>query len=155
VTARPVVALTPLTPALAEAVVALEVAPDQRGFVATNRETLAQADAYGDAAWVGAVTADGVAVGLVALYSAPPRPPLLWRLMIDAGAQGRGVGREAVALVIAEVRRRWPGADTLTLSHAPGAGNPGPFYERLGFRYTGAQKPDGQVVMALDLVGVR
>jgi myo-inositol-1(or 4)-monophosphatase len=38
----------------------------------------------------------------------------------------------------------------LLLSHVPGEGNPGPFYERLGFTYTGAFDED-ELVMAMEL----
>jgi hypothetical protein len=35
-------------------------------------------------------------------------------------------------------------------SHMPYEGNPGPFYQRLGFRHTG-EVNDGELVMALSL----
>ena len=42
------------------------------------------------------------------------------------------------------------GADLLT-SYVPAPGNPGPFYERLGFRPTGDLDENGEVILGLNL----
>jgi diamine N-acetyltransferase len=69
----------------------------------------------------------------------------LWRFMIDARYQGTGVGRRALELLFEHVRTR-PGAKELLTSVVPGEGGPGPFYEKLGFVYTG-EVDDGELVM--------
>lgn len=74
----------------------------------------------------------------------------LWRFMIDARFQGAGYGRRALELLIAHVRTR-PGAKALLTSCVPGSGSPCPFYEKLGFVYTG-DEDDGELVMRLELV---
>jgi diamine N-acetyltransferase len=73
----------------------------------------------------------------------------LWRFMIDAQFQGKGIGREALRLLVQHVRTR-PHAQQLLLSHSKGDGNPGPFYRKLGFTYTG-NTIDGELEMSLDL----
>lgn len=73
----------------------------------------------------------------------------LWRFMIDARYQGRGIGQRAIELVIEHVRTR-PGAAVLVTSCVPGDGGPGPFYEKLGFVYTGAEE-EGELVMRREL----
>lgn len=74
----------------------------------------------------------------------------LWRFMIDARHKRRGHGRAALRLVIEEVRRRHPGLREFHLSCVPGPGSPRPFYESLGFRFTG-EVDDGEEVMVLAL----
>jgi diamine N-acetyltransferase len=96
------------------AVCALEVADDQRAFVAPNAVSIAQAYFY-DEAWfraVHAVHAGAELVGFVMLYdptlAATPEEPdfFLWRLMIDRRYQGKGYGRAAVRLASEYARSR-------------------------------------------------
>jgi diamine N-acetyltransferase len=47
------------------------------------------------------------------------------------------------------VRTR-PGAEVLLTSVVPGEGGPGPFYEKLGFHYTG-ETEDDELVMSCSL----
>ncbi|MEO5734862.1 MAG: GNAT family N-acetyltransferase, partial [Rubrivivax sp.] len=80
-------------------------------------------------------------VGLLLLYDmrqdaeAPASELYVWRVMIDARHQRRGLGRQALQWAIEEARR-W-GVDAVGLSHQPLPGNAGPFYLKLGFSYTG------------------
>ncbi len=69
--------------------------------------------------------------------------------MIDARFQGRGFGKRALELLIDHVKTR-PGACALFMSCVPGAGSPVPFYEKLGFAYTG-DVDDDELVMRLEL----
>ena len=62
----------------------------------------------------------------------------LWRLLIDRMHQRRGIGRRALDLLVAELRRR--GITLLYTSCGEGRGSPRPFYERFGF------VPTGQIV---------
>lgn len=132
------------------AVLALAVAPEQRGFVASNERSLAQAHFYPEMAWFRAIYADGEPVGFVMLALEPDKAPFVWRLMVDQRHQGRGVGRESLRLVMEHLRQTRPDATELKLSHGQGAGSPGPFYERLGFEYTG-EVEDDELVMRIGL----
>jgi diamine N-acetyltransferase len=74
---------------------------------------------------------------------------MLWRMMLDASVQGRGYGRQAMALIVAHARSR--GATELLAScEDTGADSPWPFYRRLGFESTGAYD-DGELVIRLAL----
>ena len=128
----------------------LRVRTDQEGFVAPNAFSIAQAYFERDKAWFRAVYANETPVGFVMLSDDPVKPEYyLWRFMIDARYQRFGFGRRAIELLIDHVRIQ-PDAKALFTSVVPGNGTPGPFYEKLGFVYTGAEG-DGELVMRLDL----
>lgn len=130
----------------------LQVAPHQQGFVAPNAVSIAQAYFAPETAWFRAIYADGTPVGFLMLEDdAANEEYSLWRFMIDARYQGMGFGRRALELLIDHVKTR-PGAKALFTSCVPGDGSPCPFYERLGFVYTGEVDED-ELVMRLDLTG--
>jgi diamine N-acetyltransferase len=81
----------------------------------------------------------------VALH--PPAEPavFLWRFMIDAPSKGQGYGRAALRLLIADLQQRHPRLKTLGVSCVPGPHNPRPFYESLGFVFSG-EVSDGEEV---------
>ncbi len=135
-------------------VIKLSVAESQRGFVAPNAVSLAQA-LFSDAAWYRAIYLGDEPAGFVMLHDETLREPApevpeigVWRFMVDERFQGRGVGRAAMRLVIEHVRTK--GVRTLELSYVPGEGSPEPFYLGLGFRHTGRMEGD-EVVLELQL----
>jgi diamine N-acetyltransferase len=129
-------------------VLALEVAPEQRPYVATNAKSIAQAH-FEPLAWFRAVYASETPVGFAMVYRDPAeRSFYIWRFMIDARYQGRGYGAKALELLLAEARA--DRADEVTLSVAPGEYSALGFYERFGFEDTG-EVAHGQIVMRLQL----
>ncbi len=137
----------------AEALMALDVAPGQRRFVAPVVRSLAQA-AYQPAARALGLYDGEMPVGFLLLYDGrldkdrPAQQLYVWRLMIDARYQRLGLGCRAMAWVIDEARRM--GLREVGLSHDMQPGHAGPFYEKLGFRYTGVVE-DGEHKMLLRL----
>ncbi len=146
------VTLEPIDEGNLAAVFELDVAPSQRGFVARNPWSLAQARAEKDVAWPRAIVADGEVVGFLMLEIDPDdsdgRCFYLWRLMVGAEQQGRGFGARAIAAACDEVRAR--GGAELYTSWVEGEGGPGPFYMKLGFVPTG-EIDDGETVARLTL----
>jgi diamine N-acetyltransferase len=69
--------------------------------------------------------------------------------MVDERFQGRGIGAEAVALVIAHVCAKGL-YSSLEVSYMPGEGCPEPFYRKLGFEPTG-RVDEGEIVLRLPL----
>ncbi len=127
----------------------LNVAENQKNFVAPNANSIAEAH-FSKEAWFRAVYAGEEPVGFVMLYADEKKPEyFLWRLMIASEYQGQGYGYQAMALVIAHVRGL-PGAKELLTSYVPGEGNPSPFYYKLGFEETG-EIEDGEKVLRLEL----
>jgi diamine N-acetyltransferase len=149
----PAVELVPITPDNVRAVYDLTVGPGQERFVAPNGWSLAQALAGGELAWPRAIRADDEIVGFLMLEIDPVDPQgrtyWLWRLMIGAERQARGIGRAAVELLGEEVVRR--GGSELFTSWVDLPDGPAPFYLRLGFEPTG-DRIDGEIVGRLALV---
>jgi diamine N-acetyltransferase len=149
------VTLREITAEMVIPVIKLSVAEDQKGFVAPNAVSLAQA-LFAPEAWYRAIYAGDELVGFVmladeSLKSPPPARPAIgvWRFMIDARFQGRGLGRAAMLRVIEAVRARGL-FDSIELSYVPGPGSPEPFYLGLGFRHTGRME-ENEVVLELPL----
>jgi diamine N-acetyltransferase len=129
---------------------------DPPGYVAPNAVSIAQAYFHPEA-WFRAIYAGDVPVGFVMLddSSLRPDPPavpavFLWRFMIDAPSKGQGYGRAALRLLIADLQQRHPRLETLGVSCVPGPHNPRPFYESLGFVFSG-EVSDGEEVGQLPL----
>jgi diamine N-acetyltransferase len=149
------VTLREITAETVRAICSLAVAENQKGFVAPNAVSLAQA-LFAPEAWYRAVYCGDEPAGFVMLYdeslrSSPPEAPQIgvWRFMIDQRFQGRGIGRSALRQVIEHVRRQGR-FRSLELSYVPGPGCPEPFYLGLGFRHTG-RVDDGEVVLDIPL----
>ncbi len=131
--AEATVELREVTAETVRAVCLLHVAPDQRGFVAPNAVSFAEA-MFEPKAWFRAVVADDVPVGFVMLSVDEAAPEYyLWRFMIDQRYQGRGYGRAAIA------QRHRARADAAERDRAagqlgPGARRPGTVLPGSGLR---------------------
>lgn len=146
---RPRVTLREVDQGNVRAVCQLKVSPAQETHVAPNAVTLAEA-AYEPNSWLRAIYADDEPVGLVGLVADTVTPDYwMARLMIAAQHQGRGYGRDAIALLIDHVRSL-PGARELQTSCVPDAEGPLGFYLGLGFVRTG-DVFDGELVLRLSL----
>jgi diamine N-acetyltransferase len=143
------VRLVEVTRASVRAVSRLD-AGDGGRHVAPNAVSIAEAHFCGQA-WFRAIEAEGELAGFLMLYDptlgTDPEEAnfVVWRLMVDARFQNRGIGARAIELLVEHVRTR-PGARELYLSHVPGNEAAARLYRRLGFRYTGAED-EGELVM--------
>jgi diamine N-acetyltransferase len=145
------ITLREVTKDTVHAVSRLQVADEQREYVANNAFSIAQAH-FEPKAWFRAIYADGRLVGFVMLSDDPDAPEyFLWRLMIDAAHQGKGFGRRAIAQLVEYVRARLA-ARELLVSYHPGSHSPRDFYLKQGFRDTG-RTGEGEVVLSLPLDG--
>ena len=144
-----VVELREVTKDTVRAICILQVEPSQRGFVAPNAVSFAEA-MFEPKAWFRAVVADDVPVGFLMLSVDEAAPEYyLWRFMIDGRYQGRGYGRAAIGRLIDHVRTL-PNATELLVSYVPEPGGPEPVYRGLGFEPTGEMDED-EVVARLRL----
>lgn len=143
----------------------LRVRADQRSFVAPNDQSLIEAYL----AIVGGAGAfpfgiyDGdtpvgflmIGYGAEAAWENPPgiarRNYSLWRLMIDERHQGRGYGRQAVALALENIRTFPCGpAEFCWVSYEPENERARALYRSFGFRETG-DMDESEVIAALKL----
>lgn len=136
-----------------DAAVGVAVHHSQERFVASVVDSLADAlvpgeeDGHPVVPWFRMVTADGVPAGfvMVALPAAGTTEANLWRFLVDARHQGRGIGRRMLGLVADEMAAVY-GATTMRTSWVEGRGGPEPFYRALGFEPTG--EIDGGEIVA-------
>ena len=104
-----------------------------------------------DPVWMRVIYAGDIPVGFIMTSEAPNRGDyFLWRLMVDAKHQGKGYGFRAVELLIKRLKTS-PTAKKLVTSHLKGDGDAGPFYQKIGFTYTGEILHGQDHVMELDL----
>lgn len=142
---EPEVTLREITGETVRSICALEVGPEQRGFVAPNAVSIAQAH-FEPKAWFRAVYADDEPVGFAMLYEdAEKAEYFLWRFMVAAEHQGKGYGKRALDLLVERVRGL-PGARELRTSYVPGDAGPRDFYLRYGFEETGELEAGENVI---------
>ncbi len=145
--------LRPVTDANVDRLIQLDVAPDQQGLVGSVAKSLAQASVRAPGRPL-AIHDGDEPVGLLLLWDArlDPEDPAdqlyVWRLLVDARHQRKGHGARTIRWVIDEARRL--GVASVGLSHQQRPGHAGPFYEKLGFRYTG-EVHEGEHVMIFPL----
>lgn len=133
------------------AVVSLCVDESQKGFVATNAFSLAQA-AYTPDAYPLAICADGKPVGFILYcYDRDFQPPMwgMWRLMIDKKHQRKGYGRRALTLLLENLsaaKGHMPFYTSADPENTPAIA----LYESMGFCNTG-KILDGEILMIREL----
>jgi diamine N-acetyltransferase len=145
----PRVTLRPVTPATWRACAELEVTEEQGAFVSPVARYLALAR-YGEAAWQPLALHQGDVVVGHAMWTIDPDEDAFWigGLVVDRRHQGRGVGRAAVARLVAMAAAT--GARQVALSYEPANERARRVYADAGFRETG-ELVDDEVVARLDL----
>lgn len=143
----------------------LEVDEAQKGFVASNTESIVEAYttiAAGGTALPFGIYDDKTPIGFLMIgYGEIPgeddAPSIaagnysLWRLMIDRRYQGKGYGREAVRLALEYIQRFPAGpAQYCFLSYEPENASAAKLYHSFGFRETGEMDED-EIIAALPL----
>ena len=139
----------------------LTLKPGQEQYVAPVSHSIAEAYVNPTTAWPRVVVdvdvdgADGesTVVGFImgnfdASADDEKLRSCIWRINVEADAQGRGVGRFAVHALADEARSR--GFDRLTVMYEPGDDGPEEFFARIGFEVVG-ETPYGEHFAALRL----
>jgi diamine N-acetyltransferase len=144
--------LRDVTAANRQAVVNLELSPEQQDLVASNAESLAEARSDPDAR-PRVVYAGERIVGFL-MYDAgqpddDPREALIYRFMIDRGSQGEGYGRAALAKALDEIRAI-PKVHKISIGYMPDNPVAKPFYASFGFVEVGTDE-DGEMIAELVL----
>lgn len=130
-------------------ITALSVDESQKKFLATNAESLAEAN-FTDLAWFRAIYADETPVGFVMTEENIKEGKYwIWRYMIDARYQRFGFGKKALFKVINHIQA-YPNATDLLIGVVQEEGGPQEFYQKFGFKLTGEYEY-GEAIMKLDL----
>jgi diamine N-acetyltransferase len=138
-----------------KAVEALEVSPEQQGFVSNAADSIREAAGEPDGrALYWAIYAEETPIGFVMISDdvggAGYFPQYLWKLFIDQRYQGRGYGT-ATLDHIADYFRRRPEVRAMRTSCGQGKGSPLGFYERYGFEQTGEIVFDNEILLQYEL----
>ncbi len=123
----------------------LEVAPEQRMFVASNLYSIAESKFEPQAVSLGIYNDDDTMVGFL-MYGAPHNEMWIWRLMVDQHYQQQGYGRAAMQAIVAALQAM--GHEEIFISYHPDNTVAAQLYADLGFAQTGRIE-DGEVVVRL------
>lgn len=132
----------------------LTLKPGQEQFVAPVSHSIAEAYVNPTTAWPRVVVDDDdTVVGFImGNFDAEADDEVLrsciWRINVEADAQGRGIGRFAVHALADEARSR--GFDRVTVIYEPGDDGPEEFFHHIGFEVIG-ETPYGEHVAGLTL----
>lgn len=145
--------LEELSAATIVAVNSLGLKPGQEQFVSPVSYAAAAAVTPPHTAWQRVVLEDERVVGFIHGNFDPDAHleefrAALWRINVDADAQGRGVGTFAVRALIEEAKRR--DVKRLTVLWERGEDSPEEFFLFVGFKPVG-ETPYGEVIGAIDL----
>ncbi len=129
--------------------IGLSVAEDQRGFVASNMYSLAEAKADGVSNPLAIYSGDTMVGFIMYCFDAESGTGYIDRLMVAADHQRHGYGRVAMAEVISRLRNT-PGCLLIRTSFEPSNAVADALYHSLGFRRTG-EVDDGEIVVVLEV----
>lgn len=131
----------------------LSLKPGQEEFIAPTTYAVEMGVADPQKTWQSVVLEGDHVVAFIRAYFDPEASSdylraALWRINVDAEAQGRGAGRFAVDAVISEARNR--GFERLTVIYEAGELGPEAFFRRVGFAPVG-ESEYGEVVAEIIL----
>lgn len=125
----------------------LQLPEEQAGQLASNLATIAESK-FETHVVLRAICRKDKVVGMLAWCQEidEPTPEVYWlfRIMVAFDEQGKGIGRQAVELACAEMRRR--GATRLRTMHRPGNHVANRLYTSLGFKTIGSLE-DGDLLL--------
>ena len=129
--------LCPITKENIDTVLSLSVHDEQKGYVSSVAESLAQAYVYGETAFPFAVYNDEEPVGFIMMgYYEAKQYYTLWKFMIDKSFQHKGYGRKALELGILFLKDRFHVSEIYT-GVIPGNDTAKKLYRSVGFAETG------------------
>lgn len=126
-----------------EEILSLQVSKEQRGFVPTVEEALAQAWVYRDTAYPFAVYAYGEPVGFIMLgYYEEKKQYTVWKFLIDEKHQHKGYGKAALRAAVEWLRQTFRVTEVfLGCAHENHIAEK--LYASLGFMRTGFETETG------------
>ncbi|MGR2703699.1 GNAT family N-acetyltransferase [Vibrio campbellii] len=129
-----------------ELVCDLDVTKPQEEFVACNMWSLVESF-YNEGHVVRAIYLGEEAVGFFMWVYEKSDKVSIWRFMIDAKHQNRGIGRVALKLAIEEIKQT-PNLKQIEICYNPTNPVAKPFYSHFGFEEVGMDE-DGEDMLAI------
>lgn len=127
------VTLREVTKATVWDILQLKPADDQKQFVASIAESIAEAYFNPDYAWFRAIYADECPVGFVMIgINEKEDFCFLWRFMIDQKYQRKNFGKMAMEALFKYLKSK-TNVLTIITSYHEGKGDPSGFYKKIGF----------------------
>lgn len=131
----------------------LSLKPGQEQFITPVSYSAETAVLLPDATWQRVVLQDDKVVGFIHGNFDPENEreefrACIWRINVDADAQGKGVGRFAAQALAQEALKR--GVNRITVMWEPGETGPEAFFHRIGFADIG-ETQYGDVIGALEI----
>jgi len=131
----------------------LTLKPGQEQFVAPTSYALAESYFNPNTEWPRVVLENDKVVGFIRGHfdpesDQPEFKSCIWRIVVAADAQGKGVGRFAIEALAQEAKSR--GFATLTVLWESGSKGPGDFFHKLGFVDIGTSR-FGEIIGELKL----
>jgi len=131
----------------------LSLKPGQEQYIAPVSYSVAASVINPATAWQRVVLLDGEVAGFIHGNFDPESSTeefraCIWRINVDADAQGKGVGKFAADALAEEARKR--GFDHITVIWEPGEEGPEFFFHKIGFKDVG-ETAYGETIGALQL----
>jgi diamine N-acetyltransferase len=131
----------------------LSLKPGQEQFIAPVTYSVAASTINPATSWQRVVLSEDKVVGFIHGNFDPESPQeelraCIWRINVDADAQGQGVGKFAAHALAEEARKR--GFDRITVIWESGEDGPEAFFHRIGFTDVG-ETQYGETIGALEL----
>ncbi len=127
----------------------LEVFEEQEAYVASNLWSLVQAS-YNPTCTARAIYYQDAPVGLFLWSAESPGKVSIWRFMVDKQHQHRGIGRQALGLLLEELRHI-QGLAQIEICYHPENPVAGNFYSSFGFVETGMDKDGDDMLAVIDV----
>lgn len=145
------VTLEPVTIDNVDTLIEMQLPPEQDRWLANNAASIAQAGFYPD--WrMRAICCDGEPAGFL-LYDVAANDEAghygIYRFMVEHARQGRGIGRDAMALLLAELRAQ-PNANRITICYKPENVLARRLYRSCGFTEVGVDET-GEMIAEIRL----
>ncbi|MFK3789206.1 MULTISPECIES: GNAT family N-acetyltransferase [Pseudomonas] len=127
----------------------LEVFEEQEDYVASNLWSLVQAS-YNPTCSARAIYHGDEPVGLFLWSAESPGKVSIWRFMVDKQHQNRGIGRQALGLLLEELQQI-QGLAQIEICYHPRNPIAGNFYSSFGFVETGMDEDGDDMLAVIDL----
>lgn len=128
----------------------LELNPEQECHIDSNAISLAEAN-FMEFAWFRAIYLNNAPIGFILVdANVSTNTFMLWRFMLDKSCQSKGLGRNAIQMLVVALQKEF-GISELFTSVISGEGSPLGFYRRCGFIPTGNLVADREIELCLSV----